>query len=90
MERFGTTTSDGPVVMPDLLLVPMLAFDRRGYRLGYGGGYYDRTIAARPHVAAIGCAYAAQEVAEIPVDATDMRLVAVATQLGLIVPDPGG
>ena len=52
-------------VEPDVLLVPMLAFDARGHRLGYGGGFYDRTIAglrARREVHALGFAYAAQEV----------------------------
>ena len=47
-ERFGTLTASGPEVQPDLLLVPLLAFDRRGHRLGYGGAPYARTIAARP------------------------------------------
>jgi 5-formyltetrahydrofolate cyclo-ligase len=54
---------------PDVLLVPMLAFDGAGYRLGYGGGFYDRTLsglrAGKP-VVAVGVAYAAQEVAEVP------------------------
>ena len=44
-ERFGTLRPDGEVRAPDFLLVPLLAFDRRGYRLGYGAGYYDRTLA---------------------------------------------
>ena len=54
-----------PEVEPDVLLVPMLAFDRKGYRLGYGGGFYDRTLAklrALKKVTAIGVAYAGQEV----------------------------
>lgn len=57
-----------PELLPDVLLVPMLAFDRKGYRLGYGGGFYDRTLVklrqAKPVVAA-GVAYAAQEVPEV-------------------------
>ncbi len=83
-ERFGTMTSSGPVVCPDLLLVPMLAFDRRGHRLGYGGGYYDRTIAARPELPTIGCAYAGQEMADLPAGPTDMVLSVIATERALI------
>ena len=52
--RFGTTHPDGPVAVPDIVLVPLLAFDRSGARLGYGGGYYDRTLAALPDAVAIG------------------------------------
>ncbi len=58
-----------PLVEPDVLLVPLMAFDRRGYRLGYGGGFYDRTLALLRHkkpVVAIGVAYAAQEVDRVP------------------------
>ena len=84
-ERFGTMTSTGPSVTPDLLLVPLLAFDRRGHRLGYGGGYYDRTLAAWPGIATIGCAHAAQEVAELPTGPHDMRLRAIATEREVIV-----
>ncbi len=83
-ERFGTMTSTGPSVTPDLLLVPMLAFDRSGHRLGYGGGYYDRTIATRPGIRTVGCAYAAQELPELPAGPTDMRLQAIATERELI------
>ena len=79
-ERFGTLTASGPMVQPDLLLVPLLAFDRRGHRLGYGGGYYDRTIAARPGVATVGCAYAALELAEVPAGPNDVTLDAIATE----------
>jgi 5-formyltetrahydrofolate cyclo-ligase len=71
--------------IPDLLLVPLLAFDRRGRRLGYGGGYYDRTLAAlraqRP-VLAVGIAFAAQEVEMLPDGPYDQRLDWVVTEQG--------
>lgn len=77
---------DGEWLEPDLLLCPLLAFDLQGRRLGYGGGFYDRTLgrlrAAGP-VRAIGFAYAAQQVAEVPADETDQRLDAVLTEAGL-------
>ena len=79
-ERFGTLAPEGEPMRPDWLFVPLLAFDRRGHRLGYGGGYYDRTLAGLPGAVAIGCAFAAQEVAEVPTGAHDMRLAAVATE----------
>ncbi|MBN9509017.1 MAG: 5-formyltetrahydrofolate cyclo-ligase [Alphaproteobacteria bacterium] len=82
-ERFGTQRPDGPVGAPDMLFVPLLAFDRAGHRLGYGGGYYDRTLAGLPGARAIGCAFAAQEVAAVPAGPHDMRLDAVATERGL-------
>jgi 5-formyltetrahydrofolate cyclo-ligase len=72
-ERFGTLRPTGEVLAPDWLLVPLLAFDRAGRRLGYGGGYYDRTLAGLPGAVAIGCGWAAQEVAEVPADALDAR-----------------
>lgn len=72
---------------PAVLLVPLLAFDRAGHRLGYGGGYYDRTIAAlsgqRPLVT-IGLAYTGQEITSVPVDAHDRPLDMIATEAGLI------
>ena len=79
---------EGPWVEPDVLIVPLLAFDARGYRLGYGGGFYDRTLEglrARGPVLAVGFAFAAQEVAEVPIDATDQRLDAVITERGVAV-----
>jgi 5-formyltetrahydrofolate cyclo-ligase len=82
--RFGTCEARGPVLRPDLLLVPLLAFDRRGYRLGYGAGYYDRTIAFLPGVRTLGCAFAAQELDELPVGPYDAKLDAVATERGVI------
>jgi len=70
-------------VEPDILLVPLLAFDRAGYRLGYGGGYYDRTLAhlrTRKPVVAVGLAYAAQEVPAIPTTPSDARLDLLLTE----------
>jgi len=71
---------------PDVVLLPLLAFDKRGVRLGYGGGYYDRTLSAlRAHrpVAAWGIAFSAQQLAEIPFEAHDVRLDIVITETGL-------
>jgi 5-formyltetrahydrofolate cyclo-ligase len=76
-----------PEVDPDVLLVPMLAFDRSGYRLGYGGGFYDRTLArlrAIKHVTAIGVAYAAQEMGSVPHGDHDQRLDYVMTEREII------
>ncbi len=75
----------GAWVVPQVLIVPLLAFDARGYRLGYGGGFYDRTLEAlrnRGPVIAIGFAFAAQEVAAVPIDATDQRLDMIVTEKG--------
>lgn len=72
-----------PIVEPDVVLVPMLAFDRKGYRLGYGGGFYDRTLAelrAKKAVTAIGIAYHGQGVEEVPHDELDQRLDYIMTE----------
>ena len=78
--------AEGAWIEPEILIVPLLAFDARGYRLGYGGGFYDRTLeglrAKRPTIA-IGFAFAAQEVGEVPIDGTDQRLDAIITETGL-------
>jgi 5-formyltetrahydrofolate cyclo-ligase len=74
-------------VEPDILLVPLLAFDRAGRRLGYGGGYYDRTLAqlrARKSVVAIGLAYAAQEFPAVPSTPRDARIDLVLTEREVI------
>jgi 5-formyltetrahydrofolate cyclo-ligase len=79
--------ADAPEVAPDILLVPMLAFDRAGYRVGYGAGYYDMTIAkfrAVKPVVAVGIAYAAQEVSTVPTTPRDARLDLVLTEREVI------
>jgi 5-formyltetrahydrofolate cyclo-ligase len=79
-------TALAPVALPSVILVPLLAFDAEGWRLGYGAGYYDRTLAelrrrllnARP--LAVGIAYAAQEMTSLPHHAGDQRLDGVVTE----------
>ena len=71
-----------PRAIPHVLLVPLLAFDAVGHRLGYGGGFYDRTI-AQLKVPAIGIAYAGQEMASIPHEAHDRTLDMVLTERGV-------
>lgn len=78
---------DAGEVAPDILLVPLLAFDRSGHRIGYGAGYYDMTIAAlrkvKPVIAA-GIAFAAQEIDAVPVSPRDVRLDLVLTEREII------
>ena len=83
-------SSSAPVVLPRTLVVPLLAFDDHGGRIGYGGGYYDRTIASlHPHVFTIGWGLEAQRVTAVPMEATDVRLDAVATEARWRVNDRG-
>ena len=75
--------AEAPEVLPDVLLVPLLAFDRKGFRLGYGGGFYDRTLEklrAFKKVTAIGVAYSGQEVDAVPYDEFDQRLDWIMTE----------
>ena len=83
-ERFGTHTPNGPIETPDLILVPLLAWDRAGGRLGYGGGYYDRTLAAHADCPRAGFGYSAQEVAGVPIEPHDCLLPVVFTEQGAI------
>lgn len=80
-------------VVPEVLIVPLLAFDRGGGRLGYGGGFYDRTLARlrlAGRVRAVGYAYAAQEVPALPREPTDAPLDAIVTEAGVILPASAG
>jgi 5-formyltetrahydrofolate cyclo-ligase len=79
--------ADKPQLEPDVVLVPLLAFDRQGWRLGYGGGFYDRTLAdlrKRKAVAAVGLGYDGQEVDRVPHASYDQRLDWVLTPSGPI------
>lgn len=82
----------GDWLVPQIVIVPLVGFDPQGNRLGYGGGYYDRSLqalrAANPDLRAIGLAYGAQELAAVPTEPTDERLDAVVTEAGRIAPRP--
>lgn len=85
---FGTQhpPSESERLKPYVLLVPLLAFDAQGFRLGYGGGFYDRTIAAlraQSPLLTIGLAYAEQEVEHVPTEASDQPLDLLLSQDGL-------
>ncbi len=80
----------GDWLVPQVLIVPLVAFDRRGGRLGYGGGFYDRTLQglrARGPVLALGYAWAAQEAEGLPLEPTDQPLDMIVTERGLVRPD---
>jgi 5-formyltetrahydrofolate cyclo-ligase len=73
---------DADRVVPGVVLVPLLAFDASGHRLGYGGGYYDRTLDALK-ARTIGVAYAGQEIASLPREAHDRPLEGIITERGV-------
>jgi 5-formyltetrahydrofolate cyclo-ligase len=86
---FGTLVppEDQPVMQPAVLLVPLLAFDSRCRRIGYGKGHYDRAITklrAQGPLLAIGIAYAAQQVDAVPIEAHDQHLDAIVTEAGVL------
>ena len=76
-------------MIPEVVIVPLVAFDAAGGRLGYGGGFYDRTLellrAARPTLA-IGFAYSAQKQNALPLELTDQPLNMIVTEQGVIAP----
>lgn len=100
--RFARWHPDGPLVPgpfgaavpetldyfdPEVLIVPLVAFSRRGERLGYGGGFYDRTLEAlrsRGPVLAIGFAFEAQEDPDLPQEATDQPLDLIVTEQSIL------
>ncbi len=93
---FGTMgpPADAPVVDPDIMLIPLAAFDRAGNRIGYGAGYYDRAIAAlhqkNKYPVLIGVAFDAQRVDHIAHEPHDVALDYILTETGLIAASPQG
>lgn len=68
----------------EVVIVPMMAFDRRGHRLGYGAGYYDRFLSAHPHMKKIGVAFSCQETDSIPADENDVCMDVIITERGVV------
>ena len=87
MGAFGALIpSEGAWIEPEVLIVPLVGFDARGFRLGYGGGFYDRTLQGlrlRRQTLAVGFGFAAQELAEVPIDQCDQRLDMMVTEAGV-------
>ncbi|MDH2325775.1 5-formyltetrahydrofolate cyclo-ligase [Cereibacter sp. SYSU M97828] len=79
--------AEGEWLVPEVVIVPLVAFDARGYRLGYGGGFYDRTLEGLRRdapVLAVGFAFSAQEQEAVPIEATDQPLDALVTEKGIL------
>ena len=85
---FGARVPEaGTWLTPSVLIVPLVAFDRKGGRLGYGGGYYDRTITQLREaykITAIGYAFSGQEAQDLPLEPTDAKLDAIVTEQGIL------
>jgi len=86
IDECNIPASDGEVVVPDTVLVPCVGFTRDAYRLGYGGGFFDRWLALHPQVTTIGIAWSAQEIddADFRVEAHDKPLTLIVTEDGVV------
>lgn len=73
-------SADQPVITPDIIFMPLLAFDNDGHRLGQGGGFYDRYLCAHPKCLKVGFAWSVQRVEKVPVEPHDQRLDAIITE----------
>ena len=91
-DRYGIPTpQDGDFVHPDLILLPLNGFDAAGYRLGYGGGYFDRTLAAlAPRPLAVGVGFEINRLESIRPEVHDQRLDWIVTEKGIFRPSTGG
>ena len=85
-DECGIATSTGAVAVPDVVLVPCVGFTREGFRLGYGGGFFDRWLAEHPGVTTIGLAWSAAET-HFPVEAHDRALTLILTERELVAPE---
>jgi 5-formyltetrahydrofolate cyclo-ligase len=85
-DECGIPATEGAPVVPDVVLVPCLGFTASGYRLGYGGGYFDRWLAGHPHVTAVGVAWSGCEIgeAELRPEPHDQRLMLIVTEQGVL------
>jgi 5-formyltetrahydrofolate cyclo-ligase len=85
-DECGIASSDGAPVVPDVVVVPCLGFTASGFRLGYGGGYFDRWLALHPHVTAVGAAWSVGElsVVEFAAQAHDHPLMLIVTERGVV------
>jgi 5-formyltetrahydrofolate cyclo-ligase len=83
--------SEIPAAAEDIgtIVLPMLGFDRKGGRIGYGAGYYDRFLSKNPNLRKIGIAFACQEVDSLPVDENDIPMNFIITEDGIVYPDGG-
>ncbi|MES2099183.1 MAG: 5-formyltetrahydrofolate cyclo-ligase [Pseudomonadota bacterium] len=86
VDECGIATADGAPVVPDVVLVPCVGFTASGYRLGYGGGYFDRWLAQHPHVTAIGVAWSIAEIddAAFAPEPHDQALTLIVTERGVV------
>ena len=84
VDECGIGSSDGAPVVPDVVVVPCVGFTAAGHRLGFGGGYYDRWLAANPHVVAVGVAwsFAEVDVATFAARSHDIPLAFIVTERG--------
>ncbi|MDI2113377.1 5-formyltetrahydrofolate cyclo-ligase [Commensalibacter nepenthis] len=82
--RYKTIYPNTEIIKPDFILVPLMGFDRKGNRLGYGGGYYDRTLQHFPDAKSAGVAFSYQEVPMVPTEQFDFGLSAIITELEII------
>ncbi len=85
-DECGIFTSSGKEVVPDVVLAPCVGFTRSGYRLGYGGGYFDRWLALYPHVTVVGvaCSFCELDEAEFIAEPHDQPLTVIVTEQGVV------
>ena len=86
VDECGIPASDGTVVVPDVVLVPCVGYTESGFRLGYGGGFFDRWLAAHPQVCAVGVAWSGARIddAVLAPALHDVRLTLIVTETGPI------